>query len=80
MTRTVLEDVVQRLESFGYTASNLDHWILNFLIGKTENYIKDYCHTSGIPEGLRQAAVDRVCGEFLQEKKLWRLKVWRGWI
>lgn len=69
MTRTVLEDVVQRLESFGYTASNLDCWVLQFVIEKVRSYIGNACNVPDVPDELHAVAVDRACGEFLFTKK-----------
>ncbi len=65
----IIDDVKKRLESFGYTVVDADDWLLNFLIDKVENTIKNDCNVSEIPDGLYQIAVDMVCGEFLQGKK-----------
>jgi hypothetical protein len=63
------EDIKQRLESLGYTFDVADEWVLNFLIEKVTNTIKNECNVTAIPEGLNQVAVDMVCGEFLLMKK-----------
>jgi hypothetical protein len=65
----MLEDVKSRLVSLNYTPTEADTWILNFFIQKVENYIKNDCNISEIPEGLHQVAVDMAAGEFLLSKK-----------
>jgi hypothetical protein len=66
---TMIEDVIERLASFGYVATEADTWVLKFIIDKTENHIKNSCNISEIPDGLYQVAVDMACGNFLYEKK-----------
>ena len=65
----MLEDVKERLASFGYQVTEADSWMLTFLIQKVENYIKNITNLSTIPEGLDNVAVDMVVGEFLLNKK-----------
>ncbi len=65
----MLEDVTLRLASFGYTVTESDSWMLNFIITKVENEIKSECNLEVIPEGLHNIAVDMVVGEFLLGKK-----------
>lgn len=65
----MLEDVRSRLESFGYTLTDSDVWMITFITDKVENDIKRDCNISEIPEGLLQVEVDMVCGEFLQNKQ-----------
>lgn len=62
------EDVLKRLDSFGYTTDDSDIWSIAFCIQKVENYIKNDCNTPDVPSGLITYAVDMVCGEFLQGK------------
>lgn len=63
------ESVLKRLVSFGYDLEEDDGWVLCFCMQKVENHIKNFCNTDSIPDGLFNAAVDRVCGEFLFTKK-----------
>lgn len=65
----MLDDVTKRLASFGYTVTDADGWMLNFIIQKVTNHILNSCNISKIPDGLHQVAVDMVVGEFLQGKK-----------
>lgn len=65
----MLEDVTARLASFGYTVTESDTWVLNFIIQKVENHIKNICNIDAIPEGLNNIIVDMVVGEFLLNKK-----------
>lgn len=65
----MLEDVIKRLESFGYEVTEADDWMIEFLIQKIENSIKADCNINTIPEELYEIAVDMVVGEFLLNKK-----------
>lgn len=65
----MLDDVKQRLESFGYVTTPADDWPLSFCIDKVQTHIKNSCNVSEVPEGLRSVAVDMACGEFLFGKK-----------
>lgn len=65
----MIEDVTKRLLSYGYAVTADDSWVLNFIIGKVENHIKNQCNTSTVPEGLHEVAVDMAVGEFMQGKK-----------
>jgi hypothetical protein len=63
------DEVIKRLESLNYTFDAADEWALMFLIEKVTNRIKNECNVTGIPAGLREIAVDIICGEFLLMKK-----------
>lgn len=65
----MLEQVKERLKSFGYALKDGDKAILAFSIQKVENTIKNDCNASEIPEGLKCIAVDMAVGEFLTAKK-----------
>jgi hypothetical protein len=65
----MLEDVTARLASFGYTVITEDAWMLDFIIKKVENHIKNECNVITIPDELHQIAIDMVVGEFLLGKK-----------
>lgn len=65
----MIDDVVKRLDSYGYVVETSDTWVLPFIVEKVENHIKNRCNISEIPGELYQIAVDMVCGYFLQEKK-----------
>lgn len=65
----MLEQVKERLQSFGYELKESDEPILIFCIQKVENTIKNDCNVSSIPDGLVNIAVDMVVGEFLTAKK-----------
>ena len=64
------DDIVKRLESFGYTVDTADEWVIGFLKEKVTNYIKSECNTKAVPDELRQVAIDMICGELLQMKKV----------
>lgn len=65
----LLDDVKTRLEWLGYTIKDGDDWLLKFIVSKVENHIKNNCNINAVPKGLREIAVDMVCGEFLSGKK-----------
>lgn len=65
----MLEQVKERLQSFGYELQEGDEFSLNFCIQKVENTIKNDCNVPAIPEGLKNIAIDMAVGEFLTVKK-----------
>lgn len=65
----VKTNVKRRLQSLGYTAVSSDDWVIDFIVDKVENYIRDNCNIRVIPESLFEAEVDIICGEFLSFKK-----------
>lgn len=64
-----IEQILQRLVSFGYTPSEEDSWMITFCMQKVENHIKNSCNISEIPDELKEIEIDRICGEFLFSKK-----------
>jgi hypothetical protein len=64
-----IDDVDLRLQSLNYTIQEGDAWLIAFCIQKVVNTIKNNCNIKEIPDGLRQIAVNMVCGEFLFNKK-----------
>lgn len=69
LSESFYETVLKRLVSFGYTLKEDDAWLVCFAIQKVENHINNSCNTTSVPDGLRNIAVDMVCGEFLFTKK-----------
>lgn len=59
------ELVLKRLDSFGYVTTMSDAFCIGFGVQKVENSIKNDCNVTEVPEGLRNIAVDMVCGEVL---------------
>ena len=57
------ELVLKRLDSFGYEPSEEDVFCIGFSMQKVENSIKNDCNIEEVPEGLKNTAVDMVCGE-----------------
>lgn len=66
---SVLLDVLNRLESLGYTLKDSDDWVISFAVQKIENTIKNECNVTMIPDGLKNVAVDMICGEILYSLK-----------
>lgn len=64
----MLEMVAERLKTFGYEVEDTDKLSLTFVISKVEQSINNECNTTTVPTELQYAAVDMVCGEFLQSK------------
>lgn len=69
LDETLIEMVLKRLDSFGYTVEDSDAWMIGFAMKKVENTILNECNISEIPDGLNHTAVDMACGEFLLGKK-----------
>lgn len=66
----MLENVIERLASFGYSdVTDSDMVILDFAVKKVTSTIKNDINQQDIPEGLLCIAVDMVVGEFLSAKK-----------
>lgn len=62
-------EVVARLNDFGYTALAADEHVINFLINKWTTYVLDFCNVDSLPVGVEPKLIDKVCGEFLYYKK-----------
>ncbi|MGL5513622.1 MAG: hypothetical protein ACRDBM_10375 [Sporomusa sp.] len=63
------DDVILRLQSFGYTVTTEDEWMLKFCMDKVVTHIKNNCNVAKVPKGLWPIAIDMICGEFLYGKK-----------
>jgi hypothetical protein len=63
------EDVIERLQSLGYTVVDGDRYAIEFAVQKVTWTIRNECNVAEIPDGLHSIAVDMVCGEFLSMKK-----------
>ncbi len=63
------KSILERIESFGYSVNmQSDSFPIAFAIEKVENYVKNNCNVTVIPDGLKSVVIDRVCGEFLFAK------------
>ena len=63
-----INEVKERLAQLGYEKQEGDEIALLFCINRVEEYIKNTCNITEIPEGLHYKAIDMVCGEFLDTK------------
>jgi hypothetical protein len=64
------ESVIKRLEALGYEIDTVqDDWVINFIIEKVTQKVKNECNITEIPGELFHVVVDMVCGEFLSMKK-----------
>lgn len=63
----------ERLEGFGYSASDEDNALLALCHQSVEDSIRNFCNipeSCDMPKGLSSIIVDRVCGEFLFVKRM----------
>ena len=63
------EAILNRLSSLGYTVKEADAWAIAYAVQSVQNYIKNSCNVTSVPEGLFHVLVDRSCGEFLYNQK-----------
>lgn len=62
------ERIVAVLTALGYTIQNGDQALITFLMGKTDEYIKNQCNLQEVPEGLTNCWVSLVIADFLTAK------------
>lgn len=62
-----VEKIKMRLKSLGYELD--DDYVIDFAMGKTEQYIKHFCNIDEIPDCLEYVFIDICCGEILRDKK-----------
>lgn len=65
----MLQEVKDRLQTLGYSATTNDDPLLNFIIIKNDSYVKTYCGIAAFPAELHQVMVDMNVGEFLLNMK-----------
>lgn len=72
-TSELTELLTMRLLTFGYEVSEDDRQILSYLLGKTTEYVSNFCNfrrnPEDIPEALKYIVTDMTAGEFLRHKK-----------
>lgn len=65
-----ITSIKERLAFFGYELSTIEEEKqIEYLREKIERMIKNRCHINQIPKELISYERDRICGEFLWEKK-----------
>lgn len=64
-----LEKIKLRLKSLGYDVVESDEFALNFIMGKVDQHIKNFCNIDEVPECLEYVFVDMCVGELLQTKQ-----------
>lgn len=62
------EDIINRLATLGYTFVEADDVLIAFVTDKVTNHICNNCNLSEIPLGLKEKAIDMICGEILKVK------------
>lgn len=65
----MLEKVIQRLLQLGYKTTDIDNSTIEYCIGSVEQYIKNFCNITKIPQEMEYIECDMVCGEFLLFKR-----------
>lgn len=67
-----VESAAARLNQFGISKeiTSADTEAIVWCLDKVTAYICNECNVDAVPVGLIPAAVDRVCGEHLRQKKL----------
>lgn len=63
------DNVIDRLNQLGYTATAEDYDHIDFELQKIINYTLNYCNIQKVPEIIEPRLIERVCGEFLYYKK-----------
>lgn len=69
MNDDILEVVKLKLKNFGYEVNDDDLILLENLKSCCDEYIKNFCNITEIPQGLFYARSDMICGEFLLSQK-----------
>lgn len=64
-----LENVIDRLSQLGYIASAEEYNHIEYELEKITNYTLNYCNITTVPEIVEKRLIDRVCSEFLFNKK-----------
>lgn len=63
-------DICNELVTLGAVPDEDDFWLICFSIQNVEAHILNQTNQATVPEGLLPAAVDMVCGNFIQTKYL----------
>jgi len=63
------EQVIDRLNHFGYVVPEESEGIVDFELEKTLDYVYNYCNITEIPSILDKRIIDRVCAYILYNLK-----------
>ena len=66
----IVENVVERLVSFGYIPTDTDTWVIAYSVKGTINHVLNEINRQTVPDGLTEVVVDMICGEVLNAKFL----------
>lgn len=61
-------DIISRLATLGYEATEQDNALIEYLIKSVYQSILNECNIDEVPEGLRYVAIDMICGHILKSK------------
>lgn len=64
------EDIIKLLEYYGYKANETEGDIIDYVLERSRQYIKNFCNISVIPKELKPLLKEMATGEFLQLKML----------
>lgn len=59
------QEVIKRLEDFGYEPSALDTRTITYCINSVSERICNYCNVDEVPDNFKYEAIDAVCADFL---------------
>lgn len=68
MFENILEDIKIRLSGFGYTVTDADLTVIEFIKNKTIETFLNETNQKEVPEGLYYKLVDSICADFLGAK------------
>lgn len=63
------ETIMDRLSMLGYNTTSADDDFVQYELDKICAFVRNYCNITDIPPILNYRIVDRVCAEFLFNKK-----------
>lgn len=66
----IVDEIIERLRAFGYPADEAkDGIVISLIANSVDEYIKNYCNTDKVPDGLRYERIRVICGRFLKQLK-----------
>ena len=63
------EQVIDRLNHLGYSATEDDYDAIEYELNEVINYTLNYCNITEVPEIVEPRLIDKVCSYFLYYKK-----------
>lgn len=63
--KVYIEDVINRLVSFGYVPSTADAWAIAYEMSMAQHHVQNTINASKIPDEAKEILIDMICGSFL---------------